>query len=111
MEYRRRHARRTIRFPLALETPAKRGRVGVARDVSVSGMLLGTPSRYQLGQRIRVRFRPRADGPTFEIPGTVVRSEKNPDGDWLSRLVAIAFDRDVAEERVAELDQTYTLFR
>lgn len=111
MEHKRRHARRTIRFPLALETPAKPGRVGVARDVSVSGVLLGTPSRYALGQRVRVRFRPRADGPTVDIAGTVVRSERNPEGDWLSRLVAIAFDRAVSEERVDELDRSYTMFR
>jgi hypothetical protein len=79
--------------------------------MSAGGVLLGTPSRFSAGQRVRLRFRSRLDGPETEVVGTVVRSEKNPDGDWLTRLVAVRFDREVSEARVAELERTYTLFR
>jgi len=111
MAHPRRHGRREIRFPVAVESPAKPGRVGVARNVSVGGLLLATPSRFAAGQRVRIRFRPRADGPHLDIPGTVVRSQHDPSADWLSRLVAIQFDREVSERRVDELEHSYTLFR
>jgi len=111
MEHPRRHLRFRVRFPVALESPAKRGRVGVVRDVSAGGVLLGTPSRFSAGQRVRLRFRSRVDGPETEVVGTVVRSEPNPDGDWLTRLIAIRFDREVNDARVAELERTYSMFR
>lgn len=110
MTHSRRHSRHPVRFPVAIESPAKPGRVGVVRNVSQRGLLIGTPSRYQTGQRVRVRFKTRGDGPIFDLPATVVRIDHDPAGDWLSKLVALEFDRDVSERRLDELRETYQLF-
>ncbi|GMV12119.1 MAG: PilZ domain-containing protein [Polyangiaceae bacterium] len=110
MPHSRRHSRHPVRFPVAIESPAKPGRVGVVRNLSQRGLLLGTPSRYQPGQRVRVRFKTRGGGPEYDLPATVVRIDHDPSGDWLSRLVALEFDRDVSERRLDELRETYQLF-
>ncbi|MBK7585172.1 MAG: PilZ domain-containing protein [Myxococcales bacterium] len=110
MTHSRRHLRHPVRFPVAIESPAKPGRVGVVRNVSQCGVLMGTPSRYTVGQRVRLRFRTRGDGPQFELPATVVRIDRDPTGDWLSRLIAVEFDREVSERRLVELRETYQLF-
>jgi len=109
MTHSRRHSRHPVRFPVAIESPAKPGRVGVVRNMSQRGLLIGTPSRYQEGQRVRVRFRTRG-GPEIDLPATVVRIDHDPSGDWLSRLVALELDRDVSERRLNELRETYQLF-
>jgi hypothetical protein len=83
--------------------------VGVVRNVSQRGLLVGTPSRYQPGQRVRVRFRTQRGG-ELDVPATVVRVSHDPSGDWLSRLVALEFDRDVSERRLDDLRETYQLF-
>lgn len=110
MPHSRRHSRHPVRFPVAIESPAKPGRVGVVRNVSRRGLLLGTPSRYEAGQRVRLRFRTLGNGPQFDIPATIVRVDHDPGGDWLSRLIAVEFDRDVSEQRLSELRSTYRLF-
>jgi PilZ domain len=110
MAHSRRHSRREIRFPLAINSPTKSGRVGVARNLSCGGVLLGTPSRFAPGQRVRLHFKTTGDGPLYDIVGTVVRTAHDPAGGWLSKLVAIAFDRTVNEQRVREIETTYALF-
>ena len=110
MTHLRRHDRREIRFPVAIDSPAKSGRVGVARNVSRGGVLLGTPSRFVPGQRVRLHFKPTGNGPAYDIVGTIVRTGHDPQGGWLSKLVAIAFDRAVNERRVRELESTYAMF-
>lgn len=110
MDHSRRHSRLPVRFPVAIESPAKPGRVGVVRNVSQRGVLLGTPSRYQPGQRVRLRFKTRSGGPEFDLPATVVRIDHDPEGDWLAKLVALEFDREVNEHRIEELRRTYELF-
>jgi len=107
MAYLRRSSRHELRFPVSLESPSKQGRVGVARNVSETGVLLGTPSRFDTGQRIRVRFRTSADGPHVELAGTVVRTGFDPSGEWLGRLIAVQFDRAVKMRRIRELCTAY----
>lgn len=110
MAHLRRHSRHEIRFPLEIDSPAKGGRVGVAKNLSRGGLLLGTPSRFNPGQRVRLRFKTKNDGPRYDLVGTVVRSANDPEGGWLSRLVAIAFDRAVNGDRLRELEETYVLY-
>jgi hypothetical protein len=110
MAHLRRHSRREIRFPLAINSPIKSGRVGVARNLSQSGVLLGTPSRFSPGQRVRLNFKTKNNGPLHDVVGTVVRTGHDPHGGWLNKLVAIAFDRVVNDRRLRELEKTYALF-
>jgi hypothetical protein len=110
MAHLRRHSRYEARLPVEIESPAKPGRIAVARNVSQGGLLLGTPSRFAAGQRVRVRFRTRRDGPQYELPGTIVRAGRDANGEWLSRLVAVEFDRTVNERRIHEIAQNYRLY-
>ena len=41
---------------------------------------------------------------------TVEHIDHDPDGDWLAKLVALEFDREVNEHRIEELRRTYELF-
>lgn len=95
---------------MEIESPAKPGRVAVARNVSQGGLLLGTPSRFAAGQRVRVRFRTRRDGPQYELAGTIVRAGRDENGEWLSRLIAVEFDRAVNERRIREITENYRLY-
>jgi hypothetical protein len=108
MPYLRRSSRHKVRFPVSIESPAKPGRIGVVRNVSEWGALLGTPSRYRPGQRVRLRYRAKVDGPQLELLGTVVRTTLDLEGDWLMRLVAVRFDRAVAARRLRELTLAYS---
>ncbi len=110
MAHLRRHSRHEIRFPLEIDSPTKEGRVGVVRNLSRGGLLLGTPSHFRPGQRVRLRFRSKTDGPRYDVVGTVVRSDHDPQAGWLGRLVAVVFDRMVSPERLRELEETYVLF-
>jgi len=110
MAHVRRHSRYETRLPVEIESPAKPGRVAVAKNVSQGGLLLGTPSRFAPGQRVRVRFRTRKDGPQYELPGTIVRAGRDAHGEWLSRLIAVEFDRSFAERRVSEIAENYRIW-
>jgi hypothetical protein len=107
MEHLRRHSRFPVSFPIAIDAPEKGGRVGVVKNLSASGFLVGTPSRFQPGQRVRVRFKTRRNGPSIDLPGTIVRAGVDPDGAWLTRFVAVEFDREVSGHRIGELAHTY----
>jgi PilZ domain len=107
MAHLRRHARFNVSFPVAIDAPEKGGRVGVVRNVSASGFLLGTPSQFRAGQRVRVSFKSRRRGPSFDVPGTIVRVGLDPTGEWLGRLVAVELDREVSSRRLGELAHSY----
>jgi hypothetical protein len=110
MAYLRRSSRYELRFPVHIDCPSKRDRVGVVRNVSETGVLVGTPSRFSRGQRIRLKFRTKANGPHVEIAGTVVRTGFDPSGEWLGRLIAVHFDRAVALRRIHELKSAYAFW-
>lgn len=72
------HARKN-RHPLALalelEDDHKRGRVAVLRNVSTSGLLVNTPSRFALGSTVKVRVHGH-DGTTAQFDAEVARVEE-----------------------------------
>jgi hypothetical protein len=107
MEHLRRHARYPVSFPIAIDAPEKGGRVGVVKNLSVSGFFVGTPSNFREGQRVRVRFKTRRNGPSIDLPGTIVRAGVDPEGQWMGRFVAVKFDREVNANRIGELAHTY----
>ncbi len=107
MTHLRRHPRTNVSFPVAIDAPEKGGRVGVVRNVSASGLLVGTPSQFRAGQRVRVRFKTRRRGPSYDVPGTIVRVGLDPSGEWLGRLVAVELDREVSGRRLGELAYSY----
>jgi hypothetical protein len=73
--------------------------LGVTRNVSASGMLLATRSRYALGQRLDLTFRVHPGSPTRNLKARVVRlGRAGPKADDLyPRRVAIEFDRPLVK--------------
>ncbi len=85
--------------PLRLDTESKTGRFGVSRNVSASGMLLRTRSRFTLGDRIGLTFRFTSDANDRRLDGKIVRLERDQgdDAGIFPRQVAVQFDARHAE--------------
>ena len=65
----------------------------MCRNGSVSGLLLGTPSRFRLGERILMAFRvSERHGQEKQVAGTIVRVETDAPDSWFNRLVAVQLD-------------------
>ncbi|MGE0869880.1 MAG: PilZ domain-containing protein [Kofleriaceae bacterium] len=87
---RRRFARHSIQLPVSVSTPMRRNRIGMIRDVSASGMLFHSLSRFEIGERVTLMFR---IGRTGSTTAHVVRTFSDPNDDNLFRFVtAVRFD-------------------
>lgn len=91
---RRRHQRHRVVFPVKVSSTQKQGRIGICRNGSASGMLLGTPSRFEIGDALELRFRVRTGEPENTVRARIVRlAEEARDRDhWCHRLVAVEFE-------------------
>jgi hypothetical protein len=57
MHERRKFARQTIQVAVRISTAVRGEGIGVMRDLSASGMLFHSRSRFDVGERISVAFR------------------------------------------------------
>lgn len=57
MNERRRFARHPIQVPVNVSTRVRRNRAGVIRDVSASGVLFHSESKFEVGERLILQFR------------------------------------------------------
>lgn len=91
MSERRRYERRPIQVPVSVSTRERRDRVGLIRDVSASGMLFHSQSKFEVGERVTVIFRfEKRNGSTA---GHVVRAACDTNEDNIFRfLTAVRFD-------------------
>jgi len=96
MAERRRSIRYPINFPVRIDAPEKADRLGVSHDVSTSGMLLLTRSRFRLGQRLELRFRTTQQAVERCVHGRVVRLSVSWNH-FFPRRVAVAFDGSYGE--------------
>lgn len=87
-------ARKLPRQALALalemddESTRRRGRLGVTRNLSPRGLLLNTPSRFEVGTELGVRLH-LADGGQKRFAASVIRveeSQRGSDDPWRYRL-------------------------
>ena len=62
-------------FAVELSSTAKRGRCGVTRNASPSGLLIVTPSRFRPDDRLEVSV--HAEGLAARLAGRVVRIDEN----------------------------------
>jgi hypothetical protein len=81
--------------PIRLDTERKTERFGVSRNVSASGMLLRTRSRFNIGDRIGLTFRFASDSSDRRLDGEVVRLERDhaDTSGIFPRHVAVKFDK------------------
>lgn len=96
MDERRRHTRHRVYYPVQIDTAEKKERVAVARNTSVSGVLVGSPSRYAEGEAVELMF--RVDQKKSEhkrVRGTIVRAGQDQTGGWFSRTYAVKFEEEL----------------
>ena len=76
-----------------------RERAGVTRNLSATGALFHSASRYQAGERVKLRFRdPVSHRELEEVSARVVRTEIEPieKGSFFCHLVAVEFEQPLA---------------
>ncbi len=80
-----------------IDAPTKKGRVGMATDSSVGGMLFGTQSRFEPGQELVLSFRVSLDQPEDAVVrGRVVWASIDESRDIFRRLFAVEFESELA---------------
>jgi hypothetical protein len=91
MSDRRRFERLPIQVPVNVSTTERRDRVGMIRDLSASGLLFHSLSRYAIGERVIVMFKlNHGKGVTA---GHVVRAQIDENLDNFFRfMTAVSFD-------------------
>lgn len=92
MSERRRYQRLPIQVPVNVSTTVRRDRVGMIRDLSVSGLLFHSLSKFAIGERVVVMFK-LAGGRKGISSGHVVRAAVDPNVENMFRFVtAVSFD-------------------
>jgi Tfp pilus assembly protein PilZ len=105
MPERRRHPRHRATFPIQIDTAQKKQRLGVARNASVNGVLIGTGSRFDAGERVSLALQFHGEAQQWRVSGRIVRVASDRTSDWFSRILAVEFDQALPEIE-ALLDQT-----
>lgn len=91
MKDRRRYDRHPIMVPISVSTQVRRDRVGMIRDVSASGVLFHSLSRFEIGERVVVMF--KLDRRRGATAGHVVRAGTDDNPENMFRfLTAVRFD-------------------
>jgi PilZ domain len=89
---RRDHTRYDAFLAVQIDSNDKPGRLGVCQNLSSAGMLIATPSRFRVGERVDVTFRVSRIGAKRRRVGTVRRLYDVAGRDFAGRL-AIEFER------------------
>jgi hypothetical protein len=96
MHERRRAPRLEFVVPVKIDAPEKKDRVGMACNASATGMLVGTQSKFQVGQWVELSFKPTVETAWTRVRGRIVRIEIDEARELFRRLIAIEFERPVA---------------
>ena len=97
MAERRRHPRRTARLVLGIETDTRKDRAGLTQDVSPTGMSFRSPSRFDVGETVKLSFRdPQARQRQVEVYGKVVRTQLEPKQFIFRHVAAVSFQGHIS---------------
>lgn len=99
MSERRRHIRHPIQVPVDVSTDVRRHRVGMIRDLSASGILFHSLSKFAVGERLALMFNlAKHSGSTG---GYVVRVDTDDHPDNIFRfLTAVRFDAPLLDLKI-----------
>lgn len=78
----------------------------MSRNASARGVLLGSPSRFDIGERLVMTFRIMPAGPMYAgVAGKVVRVDEaaNAEDPMWRHVMAIEFERPLDEEVIEAL--------
>ena len=93
MDERRQYARRNARLVLGIVSDDQKDRAGLTRDVSPTGMAFRSPSRFTVGDVLKLRFRdPLVAQRQVEVFGTVVRTATEPKQFIFRHVAAVHFE-------------------
>jgi hypothetical protein len=90
---RRRALRQPLTIPARVDTKSRPQRFAMTRNLSKTGALLATPSRFHIGERATLRFRTPDSSDYRRVEARIVRLELNPQdqvGIW-PYLAAVRF--------------------
>jgi hypothetical protein len=104
---RRRALRLAVILPTRIDTKTRPQRFAMTRNVSRTGALLATPSRFRIGERAILRFRAPDASDYTRVEAQIVRLELNPDnpiGFW-PYLAAVRFETPLPPHGALLLDE------
>jgi hypothetical protein len=90
---RRRAPRLQFVVPVQIDAEEKKNRVGMACNASATGMLVGTQSKFQVGQAVELSFKPSLQAPWTKVRGRIVRIELDEAREIFRRMIAIEYER------------------
>jgi hypothetical protein len=96
MSERRRAPRLELIVPVQIDAPEKKNRVGMACNASATGMLIGTQSRFQVGQWVELSFKPTLEAAWTRVRARIVRIEIDEARELFRRLIAVEFERPIS---------------
>ncbi len=101
---RRTATRRLAAVPVQIDTVERKERLGVTKDVSRSGTLLVSNSKFEVGERVQVTLHLSMDeADAHTIDGSVVRVVKlGPEYGWRFAM-AVQFDSPLPVDKEAAL--------
>lgn len=102
---RRRCLRRNAFVAVSINTPTRRGRFGMTRNVSSTGVLIGTASRFQIGEQAWLTFRSDQRA-VHNVRGRIVRLQVNDEAEtpiW-HYLMAVRLADPLPDATVKKLD-------
>lgn len=103
----RRSARHMVVVPVQIDSEQRKDRLGVTRDVSNSGTLLLSNSKFAIGEKLRVTFYVSSDSTEPQkTVGEVVRVEQLQAGLQWRYAMALRFEQPLpeADRAFAELE-------
>ena len=104
---RRRASRHVVVVPVQIDSAQRKERLGVTRDVSSSGTLFLSNSKFAVGEKLEVTFYVSADATSGrKAQGEVVRVEQLQLGLQWRYAMALRFDKTLpeADQVFAELE-------
>ncbi len=91
-----------------MDSRNRKDRIAMSRNASSRGVLLGSPSRFEVGERLVMTFRIMPDGPQYAgVVGKVVRVDESATAEdpmW-RHVMAIEFESPL-DEKVVEVLRT-----
>ena len=104
----RKSPRRPVWLPIGIDGENRPNRIGVSRDASLSGVLISTGSRFEVGEVVTLRIRLTNKNKEIQAKGKVVRVDHETGAAaqmWPYRI-AVQLDTPVADlnDAIADVD-------
>lgn len=104
----RKSPRRPVWLPIGIDGENRPNRIGVSRDASLTGVLISTGSRFEVGETVTLRIRLTEKNKEIQVKGQVVRvdAETGAAAQMWPYRIAVHLEKPVAalQEAIADVD-------